>query len=96
VTWSADVEVNFATGLHDDVLVGLSVNGGPCTAFGSRVVPMLFTFTTSTVVNTTHQWVVLPNSGLVKDNNTFALCGGGDTEIGDTITIGESTLTVIK
>lgn len=92
VTWSADVVLN-PEGSDDDFFVGLSVNGGPCTAYGSREIADLYGTRT---LNTTHQWVVFPSQGLIKGTNTFALCGGGDNQFGDTIVIGLSTLTVVK
>ncbi len=88
VTWSADVVVN------DEFLVGLSLNGGGCTAFGSREIPWLAVFKGSGALNQTHQWVVFPSDGLVKGTNTFALCGGGVSSTSDTISFGLSTLAV--
>lgn len=86
VTWSADVVVN------DEFLVGLSVNGNPCTADGSREIPWYSGMLGA--VNATHQWIVFPSDGLVKGTNTFALCGGGAFAATDTITFTLSTLAV--
>jgi len=53
--------------------VGLSVNGGPCTAYGNRSIDpsWLSTFRTATF-----QWVIKPANGLVPGQNTFSVCGG--------------------
>ena len=89
VTWSADVVVD------DEFYVGLSLNGGPCTAYGSREIPWLPVLKGSGALNATHQWVVFPSDGLLKGTtNTFALCGGGVNSSSDTITFGLSTLAV--
>jgi hypothetical protein len=88
VTWSADVSPN------DDFIVGLSVNGGSCIAYGARQIPFLLDLAGSSVLTVTHQWVVLPSDGLKKGTNTFALCGGGTQSALDAISVGLSTLTV--
>ena len=87
VTWSADVAPN------DEFIVGLSLNGGSCIAYGSREID-LFAPGGSGYTSTTHQWVILPTDGLKKGTNTFALCGGGTGSPADFIDIGLSTLTV--
>jgi hypothetical protein len=94
VTWSADVVIESTD--VDDFLVGLSVNGGPCTAYGSREIPYFIqkNFYNDFAVNATHQWVVL-RSGLKKGTNTFTLCGGGAHQDLDSISVGLSTLTVL-
>lgn len=87
VTWSADVLVD------DEFLVGLSLNGSGCTAYGSREIAWLSTKSRSGV-NATHQWIVFPSDGLVKGTNTFTLCGGGVNKPDGTISFGLSTLVV--
>ena len=69
ITWSTDFQ---STG---SVLVGLMLNGGPCTFYG----PASISF--SDDGSRTFQWVVLPSDGLRVGTNTFTLCGGG--EFGD-------------
>jgi hypothetical protein len=88
VTWSADYNT---TGTS---IVGLSLNGGPCLAYGPFTLqePQLVGGNSITVA-TTHQWVVFPSDGLVKGKNTFVLCAGGYQQP-QTINIGFSTLTV--
>jgi hypothetical protein len=88
VTWSADFAEN------DEFVVGLSVNGGACTAYGSREIPWQSVLGGSGFMNTTHQWVVSPSDGLVRGTNTFTLCGGGAISNSDTILIGYNTLAV--
>ncbi|MFZ3340765.1 MAG: hypothetical protein WA609_18920 [Terriglobales bacterium] len=87
VTWSADVLVN------DEFLVGLSLNGSACVAYGSREIAF-FRLIENSAVNATHQWIVFPSDGLVKGTNTFALCGGGAKSASDSISFGLSTLVV--
>ena len=87
VTWSADLIAN------DQFLVGLSLNGSGCTAYGSRELASYELFGYRGV-NATHQWIVFPSDGLVKGTNTFALCGGGASSPSDTISFGLSTLVV--
>jgi len=58
---------------HAFYLVGLSVNNGPCTAFGARTLAP--TLQGDQVETTSFQWVV-PKSVLVKGKNTFTVCGG--------------------
>jgi len=87
VTWSAD----FAE--SDEFLVGLSLNGGQCTAYGPRVIPWQGVLGGDGYMNTTRQWVLTPKDGLVRGTNTFTLCGGGIAN-SDIITIGYNTLAV--
>jgi hypothetical protein len=89
VTWSADYNVSGTSQF------GLSVNGGPCVAYGPFVVqePVLISGSNSIAVSGTHQWVVFPSDGLVKGTNTFQVCGGGFGQA-ETINIGFSTLAV--
>jgi len=88
LTWSADVAPN------DEFIVGLSLNGGACTAYGSREIDVYPYPGGSNYTTTTHQWVLLPTDGLKKGTNTFELCGGGAISPADIISIGLSTLTV--
>jgi hypothetical protein len=89
VTWSADYNTS------GTAQFGLSVNSGPCVAYGPFVVqePVLISGSNSITVSGTHQWVVSPSDGLVKGKNTFQVCGGG-FGASQTINIGFSTLTV--
>ncbi len=88
VTWSADFAEN------DEFMVGLSLNGGQCTAYGSRVIAQQSVLGGDGFMNTTHQWVLSPRDGLVRGTNTFTLCGGGAIANSDTISIGYNTLAV--
>src|SRR5579862_6756105 len=88
VTWSADVFLN------DEIIVGLSLNGGSCIAYGTREIPWLPVLGGSGILNATHQWVLLPSDGLKKGTNSFALCGGGANSASDTIDVGQSSLVV--
>jgi hypothetical protein len=66
VTWTMDY-------LADDyILVGLMVNGGPCTFYGSGSIPF-----NTRGTSRTFQWIVFPNDGLRAGTNTFTVCGGG-------------------
>jgi hypothetical protein len=85
VTWSSDVWTT------DESIVGLSLNGGFCTAYGSREIPAQGS---NGFTNTTHQWALLPSDGLKKGPNTFALCGGAVRPGTDILNIWLSTLTV--
>jgi hypothetical protein len=89
VTWSADYNT---TGTS---VVGMSLNGGTCTAYGPFTLqePQLIAGSNSVTVSGTHQWVLLPSDGLVKGKNTFQVCVAGYEEF-QTINIGYSTLTV--
>jgi len=88
VTWSADYNTSGTS------VLGLSVNGGTCLAYGPFTLqePQLAGANSITVA-TTHQWVVFPSDGLVTGKNLFFLCGGGYEAV-QTINIGFSTLTV--
>jgi hypothetical protein len=88
VTWSADFAEN------DEFLVGLSLNGGQCTAYGSRVIPWQSVLGGDGYMSTMRQWVLSPKDGLVRGTNTITLCGGGAIANSDTITIGYNTLAV--
>ena len=89
VTWSADYNTSGTS------VVYMSLNGGPCLAYGPFVLqePELIAGSNSITVSGTHQWVVLPSDGLVQGTNTFQVCVGG-YEKPQTINIGFSTLTV--
>lgn len=88
VTWTAEYFT-----VWDNFYVGLSVNGGPCLAFGSRLIPE----TLPGVLireSGTFQWVVFPSDGLVKGKNTFTVCGGAVSFAPAAIELGIRTLTV--
>jgi hypothetical protein len=89
VTWGADYNTS------GTAQFGLSVNRGPCVAYGPFVVqePVLIPGSNSITVSGTHQWIVFPSDGLVKGRNTFQVCGGGFGE-SQTINVGFSTLAV--
>jgi hypothetical protein len=89
VTWSADYNT---TGTS---VIGMSLNGRPCVAYGPFVLqePQLIAGSNSITVSGTHQWVILPSDGLVKGKNTFQVCVAGYEEF-QTINVGYSSLTV--
>src|SRR5580704_4650530 len=89
VTWSADYNT---TGTS---VVGMSLNGGPCAAYGPFVLqqPQLIAGSNSITVSGTRQWVILPSDGLVKGTNTFQMCLAGYEEL-QVINVGYSSLTV--
>jgi|SRR5215813_13146716 len=71
VTWSATTGFTF-----EDQFVGLMLNGGPCSFYGARAVPLQ-----AEDKNThTFVWIVFPSDGLSAGTNTFTLCGGGGGE----------------
>ena len=84
VTFSTDF---VATGL---IQVGVAINGHPCLnnddIDGST--PADGTFNSRT-----YQFILLPNDGLMKGDNTITLCGGG-LRTSDSITLGFHTLAV--
>lgn len=94
VTFSSDYQVNVS---GDQYHVGLSVNGGACKTFegyGPQVIADSDApegiYSSATI-----QWVILPTDGvLAAGTNTFELCGGGLNNSGDSITIGQNTLSV--
>lgn len=88
VTWTAEYFT-----VWDDFYVGLSVNGGPCLAFGSRLIPRTLP---GVLVREsgTFQWVVFPSDGLVKGKNTFTVCGGAVSFAPAGIELGIRTLSV--
>lgn len=88
VTWSTEYQTNTA------FLVGLSVNGGPCTFFGPKSIPP-FNPGDWTMTTITFQWVLMPGDfGLVPGHNSIRLCGGGVFSNDDTINLGFGTLAV--
>lgn len=68
VTWSAE----YWSGAV--FYAGLSVNGGQCTAYGSRSIDPFHLGDTRRTLSL--QWVIKPTDGLVPGTNTFSLCGG--------------------
>jgi hypothetical protein len=86
ITWSTDYRSNAP------FYSGLSVNGGPCTFYGSAYIPASApedeTFASKTI-----QWVLMPGDyKLVKGANVIKLCGGGVFSDTDSITLGFNTL----
>ena len=88
VTWTTEYFT-----VWDNFYVGLSVNGGPCLAFGSRLIPETLP---GVLVRQpgTFQWVVFPSDGLVKGKNTFTVCGGAVSFAPAGIELGIRTLSV--
>jgi hypothetical protein len=87
VTWSTDYQSNAP------FIAGLSLNGGPCTFFGSGSLPAPTTNDGIYYASATFQWVILPGDyGLRQGRNVLSLCGGGVFSDTDTITIGFNTL----
>jgi hypothetical protein len=89
VTFGADYN------LSGTAQLGLSVNGGPCVAYGPFVgqEPVLIPGSSSITVSGTWQWIVFPSDGLVKGLNTFQPCGGGFGQ-SVTLNIGFTSLSV--
>jgi hypothetical protein len=89
VTFGADYN------LSGTAQLGLSVNGGPCVAYGPFVgqEPVLIAVSNSITVTGTWQWIVFPSDGLKKGLNTFQPCGGGSGQ-SVTLNIGFTSLTV--
>ncbi len=85
VTWSTNYQ---ATGYFS---AGLSLNGGPCLAFGSEVLAPTDSFD-NFFDSQTLEKVILPGDGLVPGKNTFTLCGGAFFSAADTIVVGLNTL----
>jgi hypothetical protein len=90
VTWSSDYQ---SSGENQ---VGISLNGGSCTAYGAGRVPMFFPVAggDAPFSNISIQWVIKPIDGLVVGENTFTLCGGGSFGNSVTTKLGFRTLTV--
>lgn len=91
VTWSVDYQGGES--------VGLSVNSGPCIAYG----PAQLYITSSDggigqVQSRTLNWIVTPTDAfgspvLHRGTNTFTLCGGGKFFAGQSVIILNNTLT---
>jgi hypothetical protein len=88
VTWATDyLSLNTA-----DIYVGISLNSGPCTAYGPREFPSL---SLTAYENASYQWVIYPADGLVGGvTNSFQLCGGGANSSAASVDIGFNTLAV--
>jgi len=84
VTWSTDYQSNAA------FIVGLSLNGGACTLFGSA---SMTAQNGIYLAPASYQWVILPGDyGLRSGRNVITLCGGGVMGDTDSITIWGNTL----
>jgi hypothetical protein len=82
VTWSMVYQSQAA------FFVGLSVNGGPCTFYGSGELPAYVPYR-----STTFSWVI-PRYDLNKGVNTFTVCGGSQVATAYGVSIYDSTLSV--
>ena len=87
VTWSTDYQNS-----NEWILSGLSLNGGPCSFYGSGSFPVFKV--TNQWAGTSHEWIVFPADGLVQGVNTFQVCAGGAYTTGAHITFGFNTLAV--
>lgn len=86
VTWSTDYR---STG---PMLVGLRLNNGPCTFYGSAFLAAAAP-DNNMYASTSFRWVILPGDyGLVRGKNTIRVCGGGADADGS-ISLGYYTLT---
>lgn len=86
ITWSTEYQT------ANPFLVGLSLNGGPCTFFGPKSIPP-FNPGDWTMTSITFQWVIMPGDyGLVPGRNVIRLCGGGVFSEADHIDLGFGTL----
>lgn len=87
VTWSTDYQSNAP------FIVGLSLNGGPCSLFGSASMTAQNPYDGRFLAPASYQWVILPGDyGLRSGKNVITLCGGGVMSDTDTITIWGNTL----
>jgi len=87
VTWSTDYQSNAP------FIVGLSLNGGVCTLFGSASVTAQNQDGGLHLAPASYQWVILPGDyGLRSGINVITLCGGGELGDTDSITIWGNTL----
>jgi len=86
VTWSTDYQSTAP------FIVGLSLNGGPCTLFGSASITAQNP-NGGYLAPASYQWVILPGDyGLRSGKNVITLCGGGVMGDSDSITIWGNTL----
>jgi hypothetical protein len=97
VIWSARYFVNTA----DIYYAGLDVNHTGCQTglYGPINLDDIATKPAGHFLTVTFQWIVEPGDGVLMPgtSNTFELCGGGDDSVtGDSISIGQNTLTVAK
>ena len=87
VTWSTDYQSNAP------FIVGLSLNGGPCTLFGPGSITAQTAGAGAYLTSAGLQWVILPGDyGLRSGKNVIKLCGGGMLGDTDSITIWGNTL----
>jgi hypothetical protein len=87
VTWSTDYQSNAP------FIVGLSLNGGICTLFGSASVTAQNPDGGVHLAPASYQWVILPGDyGLRSGTNVITVCGGGVQSDTDSITIWGNTL----
>lgn len=87
VTWSTDYQSNAP------FIVGLRVNGGPCTMFGAGSMTAQSPGDGMYMASASFQWVILPGDyGLRSGPNVLTLCGGGVSGDTDRITIWGNTL----
>jgi hypothetical protein len=89
VTWSTDFFLQ--SGMY--IVVGLSLNNGPCQFFGPSGFQEPLSVDNESD-SRAFQWVVLPIDGLQSGTNTFTICGGGLFSDTENITIGFNTLQV--
>jgi hypothetical protein len=68
VTWHLEKSIS-----QGATVVGLMLNGGPCTLYGSGFIPSSFGPGAREF-----QWLIFPSDGLRTGANTFTLCGGGE------------------
>jgi hypothetical protein len=88
VTWSTDYRSNAP------LLVGLRLNGGPCTFYGPAYLPASAPGD-DTYASKTIQWVIMPGDyNLLRGANSIRLCGGGIFSQDDSITLGFYTFHV--
>jgi hypothetical protein len=87
VTWSTDYQSNAP------FIVGLNLNGGPCTLYGPGSITAQNPADAIHLASASFQWVILPGDyGLRSGKNVITLCGGGLLGDTDSITIWGNTL----
>ena len=87
VAWSTDYQSNAP------FIVGLSLNGGACTLFGSASMTAQNPYDGMYLAPASYQWVILPGDyGLRSGKNVITLCGGGVISDTDQITVWGNTL----